>query len=102
MTLSAEEFIRRFLLHVLPDRFQRIRYYGFLGNRHRQENLAHCRHLLQMLPPEPPVPKHYLELLQDLTGCALWRCPLCQRGRMVVVQILPPVRARTPAILNSS
>ncbi len=102
MTLSAEEFIRRFLLHVLPDRFQRIRYYGLLGNRHRQENLAHCRHLLEMPPPEPPVPQPYPELLQDLTGWALWRCPQCQRGRMVVVHILPPVRARSPAILNSS
>jgi Putative transposase len=38
MTLSAEEFIRRFWIHVLPDRFQRIRYYGFLSNRHREEN----------------------------------------------------------------
>ena len=40
MTLAAEEFIRRFLLHVLPEGFQRIRYYGFLGNRHREEKLA--------------------------------------------------------------
>ena len=42
MTLSAEEFIRRFLIHVLPDGFQRIRYYGFLANRHRGEKLALC------------------------------------------------------------
>ena len=50
MTLSAEEFIRRFLLHVLPDGFQRIRYYGFLGNRYRQQKLARCRQLLGMAP----------------------------------------------------
>jgi hypothetical protein len=43
MTLTAEEFIRRFLLHVLPNGFRRIRYYGFLGNRHREEKLAVCR-----------------------------------------------------------
>ena len=48
MTLSAEEFIRRFLLHALPDGFQRIRYYGFLGNRYRQQKLAQCRELLGM------------------------------------------------------
>ena len=48
MTLTAGEFIRRFLLHVLPNGFQRIRYYGFLGNRHREEKLAVCRHLLGM------------------------------------------------------
>jgi hypothetical protein len=48
MTLDAEEFIRRFLLHVLPAGFQRIRYYGFLGNRYRKEKLARCRQLLGM------------------------------------------------------
>src|ERR1700751_3389396 len=53
MSLSADEFIRRFLLHVLPEGFHRIRYYGFLGNRYRKEKLEHCRHLLGMLPREP-------------------------------------------------
>jgi hypothetical protein len=48
MTLPADEFMRRFLLHVLPDVFQRIRYYGFLGNRYRREKLAPCRRLLGM------------------------------------------------------
>ena len=48
MTLKADEFIRRFLLHVLPAGFQRIRYYGFLGNRYREQKLAHCRKLLGM------------------------------------------------------
>ena len=48
MTLGAGDFIRRFLLHVLPNGFRRIRYYGFLGNRHREEKLAVCRRLLGM------------------------------------------------------
>ena len=48
MTLPVEEFIRRFLLHVLPSGFHRIRYYGFLGNRYRKEKLEHCRQLLGM------------------------------------------------------
>ena len=52
MTLEAEEFIRRFLLQVLPDGFQRIRYYGFLGNRYREQKLAHCRELLGTPAPE--------------------------------------------------
>ena len=51
MTLPADEFIRRFLLHVLPDGFQRIRYYGFLGNRYRQQKLKQCRRLLSMAVP---------------------------------------------------
>jgi Putative transposase len=44
--LKPDEFIRRFLLHVLPDRFRRIRYFGFLANGHRTEKLALCRSLL--------------------------------------------------------
>ena len=54
LTLSAEEFIRRFLLHVLPKDFHRIRYFGFLACRHRQQKLALCRRLLDMPPPSPP------------------------------------------------
>ena len=50
MTLPADEFIRRFLIHVLPDGFHRIRYFGFLGNCHRKQKLARCRELLGMTP----------------------------------------------------
>ena len=56
MSLSPDEFIRRFLLHVLPDGFHRIRYYGFLGNRHRKEKLQQCRQLLGMVPREENAP----------------------------------------------
>jgi hypothetical protein len=56
MTLSADEFIRRFLLHVLPDGYHRIRYYGFLGNRHRQENLQRCPQLLGMASADQNTP----------------------------------------------
>ena len=54
MTLAADEFIRRFLLHVLPEGFQRIRYYCFLANRYREQKLARCRQLLAMPQAEPP------------------------------------------------
>jgi len=53
MTPEAGEFIRRFLLHVLPEGFQRIRYYSFLANRYRVEKPTHCRELLNMPPPQP-------------------------------------------------
>ena len=60
LTLPAPEFLQRFLLHVLPDWFQRIRYYGLLGNRYREAKLARCRQLLGMPPAqttaaEPPL-----------------------------------------------
>ena len=102
MTLSAEEFIRRFLLHALPNGFQRIRYYGFLGNRYRQEKLARCRQLLGMLPPtasrEPP--QDYQHRHQELTGNSLRECPVCHRGRMFTVETLAP--HQSPAINNTS
>lgn len=106
MTLSAEEFIRRFLLHVLPDGFQRIRYYGFLGNRYRQERLDRCRRLLGMqVVSEPPAAssaeKDYLDRYEDLTGSSLRQCPQCQLGRMVRVLTLLPA-GKQPATVDSS
>jgi hypothetical protein len=105
MTLSADEFIRRFLLHVLPNRFQRIRYYGFLGNRYRQEKLDHCRRLLGMQMPDPhapPLEQDYRDRYQDLTGSSLRQCPQCQRGRMVLVAILPKSPHNPPMVVDSS
>jgi hypothetical protein len=101
MTLSAEEFIRRFLLHALPDGFQRIRYYGLLGNRHRREKLARCRQLLGMAPPvETPAPEDYRDQHEQLTGSSLRECPVCHRGRMVMVELL--TAHRSPAIKDTS
>jgi len=104
MTLSADEFIRRFLLHVLPEGFQRIRYYGFLANRYRQEKLNQCRLLLGMQVarqvPISSAEKDYLDCYQDLTGCSLRQCPQCQQGHMVWVTIL--AATKTPAAIDSS
>jgi len=104
MTLTAEEFIRRFLIHVLPAGFQRIRYYGLLGNRYREQKLARCRELLGMRPPEIPPAEacpDYRDRYQQLTGSSLWECPVCQRGRMLVVRILPGPDGR-PALVDTS
>jgi Putative transposase/Transposase zinc-binding domain len=87
MTLEAGEFIRRFLIHVLADGFQRIRYYGFLGNCHRARKLARCRELLAMAPREPasdPAPD-YRDRYEALTGQSLRECPHCRAGIMVVI-----------------
>lgn len=99
MTLEAEEFIRRFLLHVLPDGFVRIRYYGLLANRHRAEKLALCRKLLNM--PEEcreqiPQKLDWVDLLITLTGKDPLLCPKCQQGRLVRIQTLPAT-ASAPA-----
>lgn len=103
MTLTAEEFIRRFLIHVLPDRFQRIRYYGFLGNRYRRQKLALCRQLLGVPATEPNTAEteqseDYRDRYEQLTGTSLRQCPICGQGRMMEIEELPA----SPAIMDSS
>ena len=108
MTLAAGEFIHRFLLHVLPPGFHRIRYYGLLGNRHRQEKLEQCRRLLDMslaTPTEPDAaaPADYRDRYEALTGQSLHHCPICRRGRMIPIEQLPPSRVpEPPACLDTS
>jgi hypothetical protein len=92
MTLGADEFIRRFLLHVLPDGFHRIRHYGYLANGGRAAKLADCRRLLAVPEPATPAPAlDYRERYQQLTGRSLDLCPCCG-GRMIEIGIIP-VRA---------
>ena len=100
MTLDAEEFIRRFLLHVLPEGFQRIRHYGFLSHRYRKAKLALCRQLLGMkLPPVAPEPRpDYRDLYEKLTGRSLRECPVCHQGTMVRVALLPPLSRAPPLV----
>jgi hypothetical protein len=90
LTLPAAEFIRRFLLHVVPQGFCRIRHYGFLGSRHKQERLARCRELLgQAATAVAELPRDSCALLLHLTGIDVTRCPHCGAGRMVRVERLP-------------
>jgi Putative transposase len=103
MDLEADEFIRRFLLHVLPEGFQRIRYYGFLANRERRKKVALCRQLLGMqISSQTTSVKDYRERFQELTGRSLTHCPHCQHGQMVIVESLPPAHCRVPFCLDSS
>ena len=97
MTLDADEFIRRFLLHVLPDGFQRIRYYGFLANHYRAEKLTLCRQLMQMPPPtvNREANKDYRDRCEALTGISLKTCPLCRCGTMVVIETFECTSSRT-------
>ena len=93
MTLAADEFIRRFLIHVLPDGFHRIRYYGFLCNRQRESKLARCRALLGMQQVKlaaaaPCPPNDYRKLYEALTGTSLTLCPACSHGHMLVIEVL--------------
>jgi Putative transposase len=102
MTLNADDFIRRFLLHTVPDGFHRIRHIGFMANGHRTEKLALCRTLLAAPTPQPAEAESYRDRTQRLTGHALDICPDCggamqQRGDL---PRCPP--ARQPFWCDSS
>jgi hypothetical protein len=97
MTLAADEFIRRFLLHVLPKRFQRIRQYGLLANRVKAEKLARCRRLLDEKVSQGEA--HGSGAVQDgdLDSSNWIRCSVCRQGRMQRVgDIAAAVTARSP------
>jgi hypothetical protein len=92
ITLDAHEFIRRFLLHVLPEGFMRIRHFGFLANRAKKQTLPQCRKLLGLNPALPEIPQRSaLELMRELAGIDLSRCPCCQKGTMIAAGELPRI-----------
>jgi hypothetical protein len=93
MTLKATEFIRRFLLHVLPAGFVRIRHYGFLANRVCQEKLALCRAALGVeAAPLPIASESSTKPKETAEGVpAANVCPLCGEGRMVIVTSFGPI-----------
>jgi len=99
MTLKAGEFIRRFLLHVLPARYVRIRHFGLLANRKHKNTIALCR---KMLGEGNPVTKQntrketWQEQLFRICGIDVTLCPVCQKGRMGRVALLLPVRCNSP------
>jgi len=99
MTLKAGEFIRRFLLHVLPARYVRIRHFGLLANRKRKDNIAACR---KMIDSSKPVTKEnarietWQEQLLRICGIDVTTCPVCQKGRMCTIALLLPYRCHSP------
>ncbi|MGH6693313.1 MAG: IS91 family transposase, partial [Gammaproteobacteria bacterium] len=92
LTLDVDEFLRRFLLHVLPKRFVRIRYFGLLAARCRTHDLATCRAALATAPPPPPDPSVVS------TSRSTWPCPRCG-GPMRVIERLTARQLYLAAIL---
>jgi hypothetical protein len=95
LTLDAEAFLRRFLLHVVPKGMVRIRHYGLLANAKRRKNLATCRELLHAASPPEVAKESWQDLLLRLTGRDPRLCPRCHVGTMVVIEELPAVRPWT-------
>lgn len=92
MTVDALEFIRRFLLHVLPNGFVRIRYYGLLGNRYKKTNLELCQEILNVddIDIKKNTEETWQEIYFRLTGKDICACPKCQKGRMILQQTIRP------------
>jgi hypothetical protein len=90
MQLEPHEFVRRFLQHVLPSGFVRIRHGGFLGNSHRRAKLAQCREALQAPAPDA-VSTDWQTLFEELTGRPVDLCRACGLGRMVGIEMLAKV-----------
>jgi hypothetical protein len=104
MTLDAQEFIRRFLLHVLPAGFHRIRHYGFLANSVRKEKLALCRKLLgQRTPPTPPDPGEVPPAEEDPPSSDKPKsqlCPACEKGNLLPFRTILPDRRFAAGLLS--
>jgi Putative transposase len=98
MTLAPEEFIRRFLIHVLPAGFHRIRHYGLLASSQRQKNIARARQLLNVPPPQPQ-PAAAENLPPADLKASLRPCPCCG-ARMFVTEVF--ARGRTPRYLATA
>ncbi|MBL7204620.1 MAG: IS91 family transposase [Desulfobacteraceae bacterium] len=95
-TISAVKFIRRFLLHTLPQGFVRIRHYGFLANRDRTANLTFIRRLLKLPFKLLKINSSLQEMMLKLTGIDITLCPCCKKGKMLLVAEIPRHSGKHP------
>ena len=99
MRLEAHEFIRRFLCHILPEKFVKIRHYGFLGTRNKKTKLVQCKKLLGeevTAEEDGPDKESWEELLERITGIDPRTCPECGKGKMGLKEKLPREASRSP------
>ncbi len=99
MTLSQEEFLRRFCLHILPPRFVKIRHYGILSNRNRPARIAQARELLAQIPHPPEQAQEMPLTIQPVELLPLV-CPHCGHSSLVLIRVIK--RPKKPAIWDSS
>ena len=90
MTISSHEFIRRFLLHVLPENFMKIRYFGFLSHRNKKQAINLIRKFIGSgMPLQEKTKETVLEMMLRLTGQDISCCPMCKKGKMTIIKGLP-------------
>ncbi len=96
MELAGESFINRFMMHVVPKRFVRIRYFGLLSHRNKKKAIEACRDFHGIEKKHETVPHTWCEIYLRVTGRNLSCCPVCKTGKLAVKEILEPVRYRAP------
>jgi len=96
MSLHAFEFIRRFLLHILPSGFFKIRYYGLLSCRNHKTKLQLCRKLLHVKEMTDKVRYNLVDVLLELTGTDISLCPNCGKGHLRRKQLVEPSYRASP------
>jgi hypothetical protein len=96
MTLSAEEFLRRFSLHILPAGFMKIRHYGILSSRNKSQALACARAFLEVEPPISIKGIPWEQLFEILYGRKAFSCPVCKKGKMMVTESMSPKPRGSP------
>jgi len=95
-TLHVMEFIRRFLMHIVPERFVRIRYYGLLSHRNKSKNVEDCYDFYKKKIKKREEKQSYRELFKIITGKDICTCPNCKKGLMVISKELIAVSDRSP------
>jgi len=96
LTLPCAQFIGRFLLHILPKGFTKVRAYGWLASRNKTANLAAIRAALGVAAPPPPAEETTAERILRLTGINVKTCPCCRTGILVYLGSIAPSLARAP------
>ena len=96
MELPALSFVNKFLKHVLPHRFVRIRYFGLLSHRNKKRAINDCLKLYNIRKQKKDIPLTWREMYSKVTGKNISSCPGCRKGKLVVKEILEPVRYRAP------
>lgn len=105
MTVTAEEFIRRFLMHILPSKFVKIRHYGILSNRNRNSKLKLCKGLTGMVFKKKSISlskQSAAEIFKTLTGIDFNKCPHCKKGTMITTQTIYPKSSSPPGVKKTA
>ena len=98
MTLTADEFIRRFLIHVLPSGFHRLRHYGLIANANRKDNLLRARTLLQVKEAELPAQEEATEKQQSEEQAVTYVCPDCGAPMIIIETFSHQQQPRAPPV----